>query len=117
MSNAVIRGRAAIWGVVTTDGDTYAAGIIVDQGHEIAAETDVVLDGEGFTIAQVFFDSRDECDINIICEAATSPPACGDDIQIAGVDAIVQSASVKWANKAWKGLNVKAKKFSQLTEA
>ena len=116
MANAVIRGRAAIWGIKTESGDTYAAGIITNQARVITGEEDFVFDNDGFTIAEVFFDDRDECDINIICESATTPPARSDDIQIVGIDCIVQSAEIKWDQKGWKLLNVKAKKFANLTE-
>lgn len=116
MTTALVRGRAAIWGIVTSGGDTYAAGIITNQEKVITGEEEFIYDNEGFTITEVFFDDRDECDINIICESGTSEPARGDDIQIVGIDCIVQSATVKWEQKGWKLLNVKAKKFANLTD-
>lgn len=116
MSNYVMRGRAAIWGVVTESGDTHAAGLILSQGRQIVSESDGIADNEGFTITKVYFDQRDECDIDVICEAATAAPDIGDDIQIAGIDCIVESCDLKWQQKGWKGLNIKAKKYSQMTE-
>jgi hypothetical protein len=115
--NATIRGRAAIWGIVAEAGDTFAAGLILDQGKVITGEEDFIYDNDGNTITEVFFDDRDECDINIICEDTTTDPVRGDDIAIVGDDCIVQSAELKWKQKGWKVLNVKAKKFSQLVEA
>lgn len=117
MANALIRGRSAVWGIATESGDTYAGGIV--QGQEILrdGEVDYIFDDEGFTITEIFFDDRDECSIDVLCEAATALPERGDDIAIAGVDCIVQSATLKWEKKAWKMLNVKAKKFPNLTEA
>lgn len=117
MTTALIRGRDAVWGIATESGDTYAAGIIVDQDKTKDAEKAYIFDDEGFTISQVFFDHNDQCNINIICETATTEPDCGDDIQIVGIDCIVQNCKVAWKQKDWKMLNVTAKKFANLVEA
>lgn len=115
MANALIKGRAAIWGIETTAGDTYVAGIIVDMTHDKDGDTDFVLDGQGFVIAEALFNDQDVCDINVICESGTALPDRGDDIQIAGYACIVQSCGEKWNQKGWKAINVKAKKFVNLT--
>lgn len=113
--NAVVRGRAAIWGIHTTAGDTHAAGIIVDQGYELTGDEDFVFDSEGFAIAKVYFNDQNQCEINIICEAGTAMPDRGDDIQIAGVACMVDSASLKWEQRGWKKFSVKATKYLNLT--
>jgi len=116
--DALIRGRQAIWGIVSDSGDTYASGIIVKKSRKKASDTDFVLDDMGFVIAQVFFNQNDECDVNIICESGTSQPENGDDITLNGIDCIVQESDVAWDQKGWKMLNVKAKKYANLdTEA
>ena len=114
--NAVIRGRAAIWGIVTEAGDTYAAGIVRSQKRGLNADTDEIFDNEGFVISQAFFNQNDECNVEIVCEAGTTPPSPGDDIQIAGIDCIVQNSNLNWEQKGWKSLQVVAKKFANLTE-
>ena len=116
MTVALIRGRSAIWGIKTEAGDTHAAGIIKSQKRLLNADTDEILDGEGFVISEVFFNNHDECDIEVICEAGTEPPEPGDDIQIVGLDCVVQSGvGVNWEQKGWKSLQVKAKKFANMT--
>jgi len=115
MSNPVIRGRVAVWGIVTTAGDTYAAGIITGQEKATGGSEDFIFDNEGFTITEIFFDDQDVCKVDVICEAATAVPARGDDVSIAGVDCICQSASTKWEQKGWKKLSIEAKKFANLT--
>jgi hypothetical protein len=115
--NALVRGRQAIWGIKVSSGDTFAAGIIKSQKRALNADTDEVFDDDGFTIAQAFFNNNDECDIEIICESGTTEPEPGDDIQIVGIDGIVQNSSVNWDQKGWKSLQVKAKKFANLVEA
>ena len=112
--NAVIRGRAAIWGIHTEAGDTHAAGIIVDQGYNLTGDEDVVLDDEGFVIAKAYFNDQNQCDINIICESTTAMPDRGDDIQIAGVACMVDSAELKWDQKGWKKFAAKATKYMNL---
>ena len=117
-TNAVIRGRAAIWGIEADSGDTFYSGLILNQAHIIAADEDYIHDNEGFIISEVFFNMRDECDVNVICEDGTDSPSPGDNISIAGVDCIVQGGpELKWQQKGWKVLNIKAKKFLMLTEA
>lgn len=116
MANPRIRGRVAVWGIEASAGDTFAAGLITGQGRKVASDQDVLLDLNGFVIAQIFFNQNDECSVNVICEADTEIPEAGDDIQIAGIDCIVQDADVKWENKGWKGLTINAKKFVNLVE-
>jgi len=113
-TNALIKGRQAIWGLTPEAGDTFAAGIIVNQTKDINGDTDFILDGQGFVIAEVFFNDKNECDINIICESETAEPERGDDMQIVGIDCIAQTCQVKWDQKGWKMLNVKATKFVNL---
>ena len=112
--NAVIRGRQAVWGIVTESGDTYAAGIVKSQKKANNSDTDEVFDNEGFAIAQVHYNMNNECDVEVICEAGTTEPDNGDDIQIVGVDCICQNSSVNWEWKGWKSLQIKAKKFANL---
>ena len=112
--NARIKGRQAIWGLKPENGDTFAAGIIVNQTKDLNGDVDFVFDGEGFVIAEVLFNDKKECDINIICETGTAEPERGDDAQIAGVDCIIQSAQLKWDQKGWKMLGVKATQFVNL---
>lgn len=116
MATPTIRGRAAVWGIVAPEGDTYAGGIIQSQGRESAGEEDYIYDNDGFTITEIFFDDRDECTIDILVEAGTTMPARGSDITIAGLDCIVQKASMKWTKKGWAMMTVTAKKFANLTE-
>lgn len=116
MATPVIRGRAAVWGVVTDAGDTFVAGIIQSQNRDITGEEDYIFDNDGFTITEIFFDDRDECSIDILVETGTTPPARGDDITLAGLACIVQKSSLKWQKKQWAMLTVAAKKFANLTE-
>lgn len=115
MSTALIRGRSCVWGI-ENDGDTFAAGVVVDMSHAVDGDTDFVLDGQGFVIAEVFFNDKDECEVNVLCEQETAVPARGDDVIIAGIECIVQSASVKWNQKGWKMLSIKGTKFANLTD-
>ena len=112
--NATIRGRGAIWGIETTAGDTFAAGLIKSQKHGLKADTDEIRDNQGYVVGEVFFNQNDECDVEILAESATTPPAPGSDIQLAGLDCIVQDSQVNWEQKGWKSLQVKAKKFVNL---
>ena len=116
MANPTIRGREAIWSIVTVAGDTYVAGIIQRQTHEKTGEQDYIYDNEGFTITDIFFDDRDECEIDILVESDTSVPDRGDDIQIVGLACIVRNVQIKWEKKAWKMLTVSAAKFINLVE-
>ena len=114
--SVVQRGREVIWGIETEAGDTHAAGLIVSQNHGIDGGVAFVKDQEGHTVGEIFFDDKDECDVDVDCETGTTLPARGDDVQIAGIDCIVQTASFKWENEKTKRFNLKATKFALLTE-
>jgi hypothetical protein len=113
--SALIVGAAAIWGLTPETGDTYAAGIIVTQSNKSGADKDFVLDGQGFAIGAAYFNNKNECSIEVVCESGTTPPEPGDEISIAGIDCLVDDSEVKWNQKGWKMLSIKATKFANLT--
>ena len=112
--NAVIRGRQAIWGIVTSAGDTFAGGLIKSQKRDDDSDSETILDGEGFVIAEVFYNQKNECNIEIQCEASTTGPLVSADIQICGLLALVKSVSLNWEQKGWKSMQVKATKYVNL---
>ena len=114
MTTPKIKGRNAIWGMEHTDGDTYASGLVVDKNWNITGETDFIFDDNGFTITEIFFDDRDELEVNIICESATALPARGDEINLCGISCLVQSAGLVWNNRKWKMLSVKVTRYVNL---
>ena len=114
--SVINRGRAVIWGIESEEGDTYAAGLIVSQEQAKESATAMVKDQEGHTVGEVIWDDKDQCSVDVDCESGAAIPAIGDDVVIAGIDAIVQSASIKWENEKIKRLSIKATKFALLTE-
>lgn len=114
--SVINRGRAVIWGIESAAGDTHSAGLIVGQGHGKAGGTAFVKDQEAHTVGEIFYDDKDECDIDVDCESGTALPERGDDVTIDGLECIVQDCSLKWENEKIKRLNIKATKFALLTE-
>lgn len=114
MSVPVIRGRVAVWGIHADAGDTYYAAIITGQRRGKEAENDFIFDTNGFTITEIFFDNKDKCDVDVICESGTTQPENGDSITIDAIVCQVQSSEVKWEQKGWKKLSIKATKFANL---
>jgi len=117
MTTPVIKGRAAIWGIKDTSGDTHESSIITRMSRKRDGETDFLFDNDGFTVTEIFFDDKDVVTIEVICETATSIPARGDDITIVSIDAIVQDAELVWEQKGWKKLSINATKFANLSVA
>lgn len=114
--SVVNRGRAAIWGIEVGGSDTYAAGLVVGQRHGKESATAFVKNQEGHTVGEIFYDDKDQCDIDVDSESGTTLPDTGDDVTIDDVECIVQSAELKWENEKIKRFSLKATKFALLTE-
>jgi hypothetical protein len=114
--SVIARGRVAIWGIESVEGDTYAAGLIMSQTVANESEKAFVKDYEGHTVGQIIFDDKNNCEVEVDCESGASLPAIGDDVVIGGFDCIVQDSTFKWQNDAIKRFSLKATKYALLVE-
>lgn len=111
---ARIKGQAAVWGIEAAHKDLQS-GLVRSVTHKKSGETDFLYDHEGFTIAEVFFDDREEVELEVVCKADTAAPANGDTLAIGGVSFLVQGSDFGWEQRGWKKLKTQATYFPNLT--
>ena len=113
-NNALIKGDTTVlWG---TGGGTTVTGIIVSVRNTHTGEMVEIPDNNGFTVAAVFFNNKDEGEVEIIVQ--TSDPALerGDNVTILGASGyLVTEVEKMWEQKNVRKFRFKATKFSGLT--
>jgi hypothetical protein len=78
-------------------------------------EVSVIYDGNGFTIGRIFFDDKDEVDVQMILQSSDTVPTRGTILTVAGVDGFQvdsnqriwsQREQAKWSFKATRNVNL-----------
>jgi hypothetical protein len=113
---ASIKGQTAVWGVETAY-QSLQSGIVRSVTRKKTGERDYLYDYEGFTIAQVFFDEKEEVELEVVCKSDTAAPTNGDTLAIGTVNFLVQDSQVMWEQRGWKKLKTTATYFPNLTLA
>lgn len=110
-NNALIKGDTTVlWG---TSGGTTVNGIIVSVRDMLTGEMVEVPDENGFTVAAIFFNDKNEGECEIIVQTAYPSLARGDSVTIMGVaDYLVTEVEKVWEQKNTRKLRFKATKFS-----
>jgi hypothetical protein len=106
--------KSAIWGCKAAQGDTYASGKIVSMSVDTEGNEEPLLNSDGETVGLCLFDEKQPINIELICEAAITPPDRGDEIVVDGVTGIVLKVSKKWEQKGWKKLAIQATAYPNL---
>lgn len=110
-NNAVIKGEGTVlWGTAEGSG---VAGIIVSVRDTLTGEMVEVPDENGFTVAAIFFNDKNEGEVELIVKASYPALKRGDDVTIMGVSGyLCQEVERMWEQKGVRKLRVKAVKFS-----
>lgn len=104
MANPVIKGHTAVWGV----GSIYT-GLITRASRKKNGETEVIYDSNGFVITKIFFDDKQECEIELIFESGTTEPTRGDAITFnSQAGFLVENTELMWEQRGWKKLKIQA---------
>ena len=111
---AIIKGQAAVWGI-ESDLQALQSGLVRSVTRKKTGEKDVIYDYEGFTIAQIFFDDREEVELEVLCTSDTVAPANGDTLTIGAVSFLVQDSDLAWEQRGWKKLRTRATFVPNLT--
>ncbi len=91
-------------------------GTVTSGGRKKAGEQLELKDVNGNTFVVIFFDDKDECEIEAILDADYTPPARGDFIDLCALtDLIVKDWDLKWANTKEKGITIRATKYVNIT--
>jgi hypothetical protein len=102
----------ASWG---TAGVTSDLGIVVSARKSDNSEVYNLKDATGDVIAHIFYDAKQEVELEIMAKDASVNPEAGDAITIAGVAAVVLSAETRWQSEDMKKISVTAVKHSGVT--
>jgi DNA/RNA endonuclease YhcR with UshA esterase domain len=115
-NQATIKGDSTVlWG---TAGGTTISGIIVSVRDQLTGEMVEIPDEVGFTVTVVFFNDRDECEVQLIVKTSVPDLKRGDAVTIAGIDnCLVTEREVNWEQKGARKLTVKATRWSGMPTA
>ncbi|WP_448579267.1 hypothetical protein [Thermosphaera sp.] len=110
---ARIKGESAVWGI-ESDLRGLQSGLVLSVSRKRNVETDSIYDHEGYTIAQIYYDEREEVELEVICKSDTTAPAAGDTLTIGAVQFLVQDSELIWENRGWKKLRTRATYYPNL---
>lgn len=116
---ASIKGKQIVWGSATAPGG-LATGIITDFSLDSSVQTDEITDADGDIVSVVLHGKKSEVSFDVICEAATAPPAEGTALEIDGLTdgkTIAMGSTIKWSRGAAKTISVKATYYPDLDVA
>jgi len=111
---AAIKGQSAVWGI-ESEMQTLQSGIVRSVTRKKTGEKDYLYDYEGFTITQIFFDDREEVELEVVCKSDTVAPTNGATLAIGSVSFLVQDSDLAWEQRGWKKLRTRATYFPNLT--
>lgn len=111
MPSPVIRGdNTLLWG---TSSGTTLAGIIVRVRNQLSGEMVEVPDENGFAAAAIYFNDKNECEVEMIVKSSYPTLVRGDSVTIMGITGcLVDTYEKVWEQKGVRKYNVKATKFT-----
>jgi hypothetical protein len=94
----------------------YATGIITSASKRTGSEVLEVKDNNGFTVAAIYFDHKNECQFEMIVQTAAPTLAIADQVTICGVaNCLVKDIEQMWANTDVRKYRVTATKYEGMT--
>lgn len=110
-NNPTIKGdNTVLWG---TGSGTTLAGIIVRVRNQLTGEMVEVPDENGFTVAAIYFNDRNECEVEMIVKSTFPALTRGEEVTIMGIAGCqVQDYEKVWEQKGVKKYTVKATKWA-----
>lgn len=107
----VIRGDNTV--LFGADGVYSGNGIIVGGNKRLNGEKLEVADENGYVVAVIYFNEKNECSFEMIVKTAAPALERGDEIEICGVAAcLVDDTEEIWANKDTRKFRVNATKYA-----
>lgn len=103
----------------SSDGAGYTAiGVIVSATRKLGGDKLEIKDRQGNVYAVVYFNEKNECEIEVIFETGVSVPERGDAIDVCGVtDVLVDEVEHMWENEKERMLKIRGTKYNQITVA
>jgi hypothetical protein len=103
-------GADAVWGI-ESDYRSLQSGLVVSVTRKSTGEKDTILDYEGFVAAAIYFDDREEIELEVICKAGSSPtaaPVRGTTLTVGAYKFLVDGSDLAWERRGWKKLKTQA---------
>lgn len=110
-SAPVIKGVQGIWGIEAAYSGVLGAASVMRVRSKSNSEKDYLFDDQGFKSAVVFFDSSEECNIELVMMSGTTEAAPGDELSLDSLTFLVMDGERNWDQKGWKKLSVNATYF------
>jgi hypothetical protein len=100
-----------------TDGVGYTAiGVIVSASRKLGGDKLEIKDREGNVYAVVYFNEKNECEIEAIFDAGVTIPDRGAAIDVCGViDVLVDEVEHVWENEKERMLKIRGIKYSRIS--
>lgn len=104
----IVGDQSVVWG---TEG-VYSEGYVVSANNRRTGEKLEIQDNNGFTVAVIYFDHKNECQFEIMVKTAAPALERGDAITIGGVaNCLVDDTDKVWGNREVQRLRVTATKY------
>lgn len=100
-----------------TAGVGYSAiGVIVSASRKEGGDKLEIKDREGRVYVVIYFNDKDECEIEVIFETGVTVPSRGDAIDVCGVvDVLVDEIEHVWENEKERMLKIRGTKYAGIT--
>ncbi|HTJ78537.1 MAG TPA: hypothetical protein VL357_06035 [Rariglobus sp.] len=114
MSNVpVIKGDNTV--LFGADGVYSGNGIVTSGNNKLDGEKLEVADENGYTVAVIYFNEKNQCSFEMIVKTAAPALARGDEITLCGVAAcLVDDTELMFANKDVQKFRVNATKYAAI---
>ena len=106
--------NTVLWG---TGSGTTLAGIIVRVRNMLTGEMVEIPDENGFTVSVVYFNDKNECEVEMIVKTSYPTIARGDTVTIMGVTALANDYEKVWEQKGVRKYTLKATRWAGFTPA
>lgn len=107
-TTATIKGVQGIWGIETAYSGVLGAASVMRVRSRSAAQKDFLYDDDGFTSAVVYFDDKEEVNIEITMKADTTDVAPGDELTLDTLTFLIDDPERNWDQRGWKKLTIPA---------
>jgi len=116
MGTARIKKKSGVtcdWGTSSLQAQTNW-GIVTAGSRKKTSELEEVPDESGYAVGLVYFNEKEELQVDVICKSSMSEPAVGDSITFSsGVTGFIKDVDLKWDNKSTKKMTVTATKYAE----
>ena len=102
----------------TTGAEYTGIGTIVSASNKLGGDKLEIKGRDGGVIIVIYFNEKNECEIEVIFDSGNTIPERGDAIDLCGItDPLVDEVEHVWANEKERMLKIRATRYENLTLA